>query len=88
MTNKELDTITSTYNVPVYLNESSLGSPLKVEFVYNMITYIYVTINNETFYIRLKINLNSSLLIIQIRFLVLIVHLNFIYHILIQSIMF
>lgn len=49
MTNKELDTITSTYNVPVSLNESSLGSPLKVEFVDNTITYIYVTINNETF---------------------------------------
>lgn len=49
MTKKEVDTITSTYNVPVSLNESSLGSPLKVEFVDNMITYIYVTINNETF---------------------------------------
>ena len=45
MTSKEVDLITSTSNVPV----SSLGTPLKLDFVDNLITFIYVTINNETF---------------------------------------
>ena len=84
MTSKEVDLITSTSNVPV----SSLGTPLKVDFVDNLITFIYVTINNETFWIRLKVKQDSFRLNIMIRLLLLIVHLNFIYYLLIQSIMF
>lgn len=46
---KKLIKITSTYNVPVYLNKSSLDLSLKVKYIYNMIKYIYVIINNKTF---------------------------------------
>lgn len=46
---KEFELISSTTNVPVSTNEHSLGPPLKVDFVDNLITHIYVTINNETF---------------------------------------
>ena len=49
MTSKEVSLITSTSNVPVSTSESSLGRPLKIDFVDNLITFIYVTINNETF---------------------------------------
>lgn len=49
MTNKEVYSITSTTNLPVSISESSLGTPLKVDFLDNLITFIYVTINNETF---------------------------------------
>lgn len=49
ITNRDAETITSTRNIPVSLNESSLDTPLKVDFVDILITYIYVTHNNETF---------------------------------------
>lgn len=55
MTSKEVYSITSTTNLPVSTNESYLGTPLflekksKVDFLDNLITFIYVTINNETF---------------------------------------
>lgn len=49
MTNREINLIASTTNVPVSMNESSLGTSLKVDFFDNSISYIYVTINNETF---------------------------------------
>ena len=49
LSNKEIETITSSTNVPVSTNELSLGPPLKVDFINNLVTFIYVTINNETF---------------------------------------
>lgn len=48
VTRKEVESISTTSNVPVSLNEGSLGYPLKVDVSDNLITYIYITIKNET----------------------------------------
>ena len=49
ITDREVDTIITTTNIPISTDQSSLSTPLKITFVDNTITSIYVTINNETF---------------------------------------
>lgn len=62
MTKRDIDTISSTSNIPVSTNESSLGTPLKVTFVDNLITSISVTRGGESFNLLDKIKAQSKLL--------------------------
>ena len=62
MTKRDIDTISSTSNIPVSTNESSLGTPLKVTFVDNLITSISVTRVGESFNLLDKIKAQSKLL--------------------------
>ena len=62
MTKPEIDVISNTSNIPVSTDESSLGTTLKVTFVDNIITYIYVSVANETFNFLDIIKAQSKLL--------------------------
>ena len=64
ITDREIDTITSTTNIPMSTEEPSLGTPLRVIFVDNIVTHIYVTLGNETFNFLDKIKTQSKLLLI------------------------
>ena len=61
MTNSEFNTITSSTNIPVSINEHYLGLSLKVTFVDNIVTYIYVTLGNEAINFLDKIKAQSKL---------------------------
>lgn len=62
MTKTEMETISDTSNMPVSTDESSLGTNLKITFVDNLITCIYVTMGNETFNFLDRIKAQSKLL--------------------------
>lgn len=62
MTKTEIETISNTSNIPVSTDESSLGTNLKITFVDNLITCIYVTMGNETFNFLDRIKAQSKLL--------------------------
>lgn len=62
MTKTEIESIASTCDVPVSTDESSLGAALKVTFVDNIITSIYVTVKNESFNFLDRIKAQSKLL--------------------------
>ena len=62
MTKTEIDRISDTSNIPVSTDESSLGTVLKVTFVDNIITSIYVTMGNESFNFLDRIKAQSKLL--------------------------
>ena len=64
MATKEIDTITTTSNIPVSTSETSLGSSLRVEFINNLITHIHVTIKNESFNFLDRIMSQSKFLMI------------------------
>lgn len=62
MSDTDYNTIISNKNILVSTNESSLGSPLKVELNNDNIVFIYLTLGNETINFLDKIKQNAKFL--------------------------